>query len=100
MTDRNSQRPELAIPFRDEHAPDRLGTIRFVLEFFRQFVQPPIFSVRLDVRETLAVDPLCAVVDTTADEGPLQDVSPIQLVVQSVEPVVRRVLRFGVQRRL
>jgi hypothetical protein len=97
---RNSERPELAVPFGDEHASDRPGAIRSVPELFRQFVQPLVSSVRLDVRETLAVDTRRTVVLTTADECPLQDVSTIQLVVQRVEPVVRRVLRFGVQRRL
>ena len=97
---RNSQRSELAITFRDEHASDRPGTIRSVLEFLRQFVQPPVSAVRLDVRKALAVDSRCPAIIAAADEGPLQDVSAIQFVVQRVEPVVRRVLRFGVQRRL
>ena len=80
---RNSERPELAITFRYEHASDRSGTIRLVPEFFRQFVQPPFFSIRLDVRKALAVDPRCAAISKATDEGPLQDVSAVQLVVQA-----------------
>ena len=41
---RNAQRPLLAIPFGDVHASDRLGSIRSLPEFFRQFVQPPVAS--------------------------------------------------------
>src|SRR5208337_3513520 len=76
----------LAISFRDKHAPDRPGTIRSVPEFFRQFVQPLVSSVRLDVREALAVNPRRAAIIATAHEGPLQDVSAIQLVIQRIEP--------------
>jgi hypothetical protein len=38
---------------RYEHASDWLGTIRFVSELFRQFVLPPLFAIRLDVRKAL-----------------------------------------------
>ena len=79
---------------------DRPGLIRLVSEFFRQFVQPPVASQLLDVVEALAVDPGHAAISQAADKGPLQDVSAVHLVVQGVKPVVRRVLRFGVQRRL
>ena len=97
---RNAQRPLLAIRFGDVHASDRLGSVRLVPEFFRQFVQPPVHAVRLDVREGLAVDPRCAAVGTAAGVGEPQDVAAVHLVVQRVEPIVGRVLRFGVQRRL
>ncbi len=96
----NPERPELAVPFGDEHASDRSGTIRSTPELFRQFVQPPVSSIRLDVRKALAVDSRRPAIIAAADESPLQDISAIQLVVQRVEPIVRRVLRFSVQRRL
>src|SRR5512135_2102714 len=41
-----------------------------------------------------------AVVGTAADVGPLQDVSAVYLVVQRVEPIGGRPLRFGMQRLL
>ena len=68
------QRASLAIRFRDEHAPHRLGAVRPRFQVGRQFVQPPVQPVRLDVLERLAVDPRRAVVGTTADVGPLQHV--------------------------
>jgi hypothetical protein len=57
-------------------------------------------NVLLDLGEALAVNPRCAAVDPTALEGKAQNVTPIDLVVQGVEPIVGRVLRLGVQRRL
>ena len=69
----DSQRPELAIPFRDVHAPDRPGTIRSVPELFRQFVQPLVSSVRLDVRKALAVDPRRAAIIAAAKKELLGD---------------------------
>jgi hypothetical protein len=92
------QRSSLAIAFRDGHAADRLGTVRPRSQVSRQFVQPAIPPVRLDVLERLAVDPRCAAVGTAAVVGPLQHVSSMHLVVQHVEPIAGRPLRFGVQR--
>jgi hypothetical protein len=100
MTHRNAQRPWLAIRFRDVHASDRLGTVRSLAEVVRQFVQPSVQAVRLDVLERLAVDPRCAAVATTARVGPLQNVAAVHLVVQRVESIGGRLLRFGVQRHL
>ena len=47
------------------------GSIRLLPEFFRQFVQPAVHAVRLDVLERLAVDPRRAVVGTAAVVGEL-----------------------------
>ena len=74
--------------------------IRSLSQFGRQFVQPTVAAVRLDVREGLAVHPRRAVVETTTQVGELQDVSSVHLVVQPVKPVTGRFLRFGMQRRL
>ena len=54
----------------------RTGCGRYVrsFSFGRQFVQPPVAAVRLDVLEGLAVDPRRAVVGTAAQVGELQDV--------------------------
>jgi len=90
----------LAIRFGDEHASHRLGAVRLGFQVRRQFVQPPVQPVRLDVLERLAVDPRRAVVGTTAGVGPPQHVPSVHLVEQRVEPIAGRPLRFGVQRLL
>ena len=74
--------------------------IRLLSEFFRQFVQPSVNAILLDVVETLAVDPWHAAVSPTALIGEAQNITAINLVVEGVKPIVWRVLRFGVQRRL
>ena len=82
------------------HASHGVRSIRSLPQFGRQFVQPPVAAVRLDVLEGLAVHPRRAVVGTAAQVGELQDVSSVHLVVQPVEPIPGRSLRFGMQRRL
>src|SRR5262245_28670026 len=94
------QRTLLAIRFGDEHATHGGRAIRSLPQYSRQFVEPAVAPVRLDVLEGLAVPPRGAVVGTAALVGELQDVPPIHLVVQPVEPIPRRSLRFGMQRRL
>src|SRR5262249_15291125 len=96
----DAQRALLAIPFRDEHATHGVRSIRSSSQFGRQFVEPSVAPVRLDVLEGLAVHPRGAVVGPAAQVGELQDVPSVDLVVQPVEPIVRRSLRFGMQRRL
>ena len=95
----DTQRALLAITFRDEHTAHRVRSIRSLSQFGRQFVEPSVPPVRLDVLEGLAVHPRGAVVGATAQVGELQDVPAIHLVVQPVEPILRRSLRFGMQRR-
>jgi hypothetical protein len=97
---RDPERPLLAIRFRDVHASDRSRDVRSLAEVIRQFVQPPVHAVGLDVLERLAVESRRATVGTAAGVGPRQHVSSVQLVVQRIEPIVGRLLRFGVQRRL
>src|SRR6185437_3931422 len=45
------------------------------------------------------VHPRGAVVGAAAQVGELQDIPSVHLVIQPVEPIVRRSLRFGMQRR-
>ena len=80
----------------DVYPSDRLGLVRSLAQFLRQFVQPLFFAVRLDHREGYPVDAFHATVDTAAMVGVGQDVLAINLVVEGVEPVARRSLRFGV----
>ncbi len=94
------QRALLSIRFRSVHASHRSGAVRLRFQVRRQFVQPPVPPVPLDVLERLVVDPRRAAVGTTAGVGLLQHVLAVHLVVQGVEAVGGRSLRFGMQRRL
>ena len=94
------QRAWLALRFRDEHATHGVRSIRPLPQFGRQFVEPSVAPLRLDVLEGLAIDPRRAVVGAAAQGGEFQDVPSVPLVVQPVEPIPRRSLRFGMPRRL
>jgi site-specific DNA recombinase len=96
----DAQRPLFAIRFGDENTTHWLRSIRLLPQLVRQFVQPPIDAIRLDVRERLTIDPRRATVGSAAVEGKAQDVATVHLVVQQVESVARRSLRFGMQRLL
>jgi hypothetical protein len=94
------QWPLLAIRFRDVNTTHGLRLVRLAPQVVRQFVQPLLHAVRLDVRERLAVDPRRTTVGTAAVEGEFQDVATVHLVVQQVGAVAGRSLRFGMQRLL
>src|SRR5947209_11751151 len=94
------QRSLFAIRFRDVNATHGLRSVRLPPQVSRQFVQPPLDAVGLDVRERLAVDPRRAAVGAAAVEGESQDVATVHLVVQQVEAIAGRSLRFGMQRLL
>ena len=96
----DSQRSLLAIAFRDVNSAHRTRLIRSHPQFGRQFVQPTVAAVRLDVLEGLSIHSRRTVVGTTKQVGELQDVSSVHLVVQPIEPITGRFLRFGMQRRL
>jgi hypothetical protein len=97
---RNPQRPLLAVRLGNEHPPHGLRTIRLLAEFLRQFAQPPHEPVRRDIVERLAIDSRRPFIGLAAQVRVVQYVRPIHLVVQRVETVVGRPLRFGVQRLL
>ena len=96
----DAQRALFAIAFRDEHTTHGVWLIRSFPQFRRQFVEPTVATIRFDVVEGLAISSRCAVVRTAPQVGELQDVPSIHLVVEPVEPIPRRSLRFGMQRRL
>ena len=54
---RDAQRPEFAVGFRYEHSSDRIRSVLLVPERKRQFAQPPLHAIRLDIREVLTVTP-------------------------------------------
>src|SRR5579875_677077 len=82
------------------HSPHRTGSIRSTLQILRQFVQPPLYSVLLDLLEILAVYSGCSAIGFAAFIGERQNIFPIDLVVQRVEAEVGRSLRSVMQRLL
>jgi hypothetical protein len=62
----------------------------------RQFGQPPLDPVGLDVRKILAVDPRRALVGAALGIGMRQNVVAADLVVQGVEAIAGLRLRFRV----
>src|SRR5215472_8816062 len=62
---RDAQRPEFAVGLRYKHSSDWLRSVGLLPERKRQFRQPSLDPVCLDVREVLAVDPRCALVRAT-----------------------------------
>jgi hypothetical protein len=72
---------------RDQHPSNALWTIRLTSEFFRQFTQPTLYPVFLDLREILAVHTGCAAVGFAAPVGKQQDVLAVHLVMQGVEAI-------------
>ena len=96
----NSQRPLLAVRLGYVHPPHGLRTIRLLAEFIRQFAQPPHQPVRRDIVERLAIDSGRPFIGLAARVRVVQHVGAIQLVVQCIETVVGRPLRFGMQRLL
>ena len=66
----------------------------------RQFAEPALYAIRLNIREVLTVYPRCALVRATLSVGVCQDVLAADLVVQRIEAIAGFCLRFRVQRLL
>ena len=66
----------------------------------RQFAEPPLHPIRVDVRKILAVHTWCALVGAALGIGMGQNVLVADLVVQGIEPIAGFCLRFRVQRLL
>ena len=66
----------------------------------RQFLEPAIQAVRLNVLEPLTVHAWRSIVRFAAGVGESQNVLAIHLVVQRMKPLLGRFLRFGMQCRL
>ena len=93
---RDAQRPEFAVGLRYKHSSDWLWPVNLLPERKRQFGQPPLDPVGLDVRKILAVDPRRALVGAALGIGMRQNVVAADLVVQSVEAIAGLRLRFRV----
>src|SRR5262249_12180740 len=96
----DSHRPLLPVRLRYPNAPDRLRSIRLLLEFLRQFTQPLLLAILLDVVERHPVHAWSAAVFPTTRQRMFENVETIHLVVQRVEAIRGCVLRFGLQRLL
>ena len=68
--------------------------IRLPAECVRQFVEPSLFPVRLNVRKVLTIYPRCPLVGFAPLVRIGQHVFAIHLVVQQIEPIVRLLLSF------
>ena len=93
---RDAQRPEFAVGLRDEHSSDRARSVILLPERKRQFAEPPLNPIRLDVRKILAVHTRRALVGAALGVGLSQDVLAADLVVEGVEPIASFRLRFRV----
>ena len=86
----------LPLAFRDEHSSDGLRSISLLPERKRQFAEPPLGPISLDLRKILAVDPRRALVGAALGIGMRQNVVAADLVVQGVEAIAGLRLRFRV----
>ena len=93
---RDAQRPEFAVGLRYKHSSDWLWPVGLLPESKRQFSQPPLDPVCLDVRKVLAVDPRRPLVGAALGIGMRQNVLAADLVVQGVEAIAGFRLRFRV----
>ena len=71
---RDAQRPEFAVGLRYKHSSDWLWSVSLLPERKRQFGQPPLDPVCLDVRKILAVYARCALVGTALGIGMRQNI--------------------------
>ena len=101
VTDRrNPQRSFSTVRFGRVRPQDGVGSVLLLPEILRQFAEPPFAPIGLDVLEALTVHAGNPAVGTALGVGVGQHVFAVQLVVKRVETIVRRSLRFRVQRRL
>jgi hypothetical protein len=77
-------------------SPHRLRLIGSTFQFLRQFVQPPLHTVLLDVLKCLVVHSGCSAIGFATFAGIHQNIPAAHLVVQRIETRVGRFLRFCV----
>ena len=94
--DRYSRRALLPIRLRYINPPHRKGSIGSTFQLLRQFVQPSLYPIRLDVLERLIVHSCRSAIGFRASAGKCQNILPVHLVVQRIETKVRRFLRLAV----
>jgi hypothetical protein len=77
-----------------------IRSVSLLPERKRQFSQPPLDPICLDIREVLTIHTRCALVGAALGIGVRQNVLAADLVVQGVKAITRCCLRFRVQRHL
>src|SRR5947207_13016753 len=77
---RDAQRPEFAVGLRYEHSSDRLRSVGLPPERKRQFSQPPLDPISLDVRKVLAVYSRRALVGAALGIGIRQNILAADIV--------------------
>src|SRR6516225_5328080 len=92
---RDAQRPEFAVGLRYEHSSDWLRPVALLPERKRQFSQPPLDPIGLDVRKILAVSSRRAPVGAALGIGMRQNVVAADLVVKGIEAIAGFCLRFS-----
>ena len=93
---RDAQRPQFAVGLRYIHSSDWLWPVGLLPERKRQFSQPPLDPIRLDVRKILAINPRRALVGAALSIGMRQNIVAADLVVQGVEAIAGLRLSFRV----
>ena len=88
--------PELAIGFRNQHSSNGVRSIPLLSERLRQFTQPPLYPIRLDVRELLPIYARRAPIGAALGIDSVKNILAVQLVVQGIEAIARLSLRFRV----
>ena len=93
---RDAQRPEFAVGLRYIHSSDWLWPISLLPEGKRQFRQPSLDPIHLDVRKILTVDTRRTLIRAALGIGMRQNVVAVDLVVQGIEAIAGFRLRFRV----
>jgi len=86
----------LPLAFGMKHSSDGVRSVSLLPERKRQFAEPPLHPIRVDVRKILTVHARCALVGAALGPGMRQDVLAADLVVQRVEAIAGFSLRFRV----
>ncbi len=94
---RDPQGPLPAIGLRDHHPSHRLGPVARLDQLLPQLRQPGFPPLGLDPWETLAIHPRRSLLGFRQLVGVGEDILPMDLVIEHVEPVGWLLLRFGVQ---
>src|SRR5690606_5465687 len=94
---RDTQGPLLSIGLRDVTPPDRLRPVLPCLQLGLQLIQESLDAVLLELGQGLFIDPRRALVPPHSLPRLLQDVTPVDAIVQSVEAPIRAPLGRGPQ---
>ena len=94
---RDTERSLASSGLGDHHPPDRVGSVRLVAQFLPEPRQPLLPPRRLDLLEAHPIHAAGSAVAFAQQIGVLQDVRPIDLVVEQVEAEGRLLLGLEIQ---